>query len=386
MDPLSIVAGAIALAQAAAGIAKVAQVLRGFSKARVEFCDLLNEIATLQGILNDIENALVDMSRQGNKYIPLPVNPEPTSMRLVLQDLSRTTSELDRLAERLVQGSKGRDGARLHRISRLQWQREKLDVVRLREKARHTRESLTLCFGALHASHSAHHVSATLEIKSIAKDMAGQLQHDIPNQIRRTGKDLEGQFAAAIRQENELLLASISQLVQKKQVLPRQDLKEQRLKQGGPGPAICVQAELRQRCELTCKCQCHKKTTIQTPTWLQPVVGAFLVNYNSLPVLGPRPCNSSFCRSNSRTNITVQYYFPSWLFSLGIHMSSSWSGLTGQGARFHLQAPLVIGAGHPVWSLFDFDAVDELRRMLTKRTVLPNCVSSYGLSLLLVSS
>ncbi|KAK4452177.1 ankyrin repeat-containing domain protein [Podospora aff. communis PSN243] len=383
MDPLSIVAGAIALAQAAAGMAKAAQLLRGFSKARVEFCDLLNEIATLQGIINDIENALIDMSRKDDKYISPPINLESTSMRLVLQDLNQTTSELEALAERLVEGSKGRDGARLHRISRLQWQREKLDVVRLREKVRHTRESLTLCFGALHASQSAHHVSATLDIKSIAEDMADQLRHDIPTHIRRTGKDLENRFSAAVRQENELLLASISQLFQNKQALSQEGLKEQGRKPSGPGPAICVQAELRQRCELTCKCQCHKKTSIKTPTWLQPVVGAFLVNYNSLPVLGPRPCNSSFCRAGSGTSITVQYYFPTWLFSLGIHLSSSWSGLASQGARFHLQAPLVIGAGHPVWSLFDFDVVDELRGMLTNRTVLPNCVSSYGLSLLL---
>jgi hypothetical protein len=320
------------------------------------------------------------MAQQDNKYIPLPANAEPTSMRLVLQDLSQTTSDLGSLAERLVHGSKGRDGAGLHRISRLQWQREKLNVVRLREKARHTRESLALCFGALHASHSAHHASATLDIKSIAQDMAGQLREDIPNHIRRTGTDLEERFGALVRKENELLMASISQLVQSKPGPSRQGLK-----QPGPASAMCVQAELQQRCELTCKCQCHKSTTLQTPTWLQPVTGAFLVNYNSLPIFSPRPCNSSLCRSYSRTTITLQYYFPSWLFSLGVHMSSSWSGLTGQGARFHLQAPVVIDIGHRAWTLFDFDAVEDLRGMLTKRAIVPNCVNPQGVSLLLVS-
>ncbi|KAM7210896.1 hypothetical protein V8F06_013714, partial [Rhypophila decipiens] len=145
MDPLSVAASVIALVQAGTGITKAAKVLRGFTKARAEFCDFLNEITMLQRVVHDVQSSLSHLPQQKSE---LPTA-ETTSLNRIVAQLQDTTKELSELSDKLLAGSKGRGKDGLHRISKLQWQRSKAEIARLRDKTRSARESLSICFSAL---------------------------------------------------------------------------------------------------------------------------------------------------------------------------------------------------------------------------------------------
>ncbi len=118
MGPLSITASIVALAQASGFIGKIVSKLCAFSKARAEFCDLLNEIGTLQAVLLDVETTLRQISHRSTM---LPVVGEPRAVLSIQQELDFAVKEMDELATRLLTGSKGLDADGLHRISKLQW-------------------------------------------------------------------------------------------------------------------------------------------------------------------------------------------------------------------------------------------------------------------------
>ncbi|KAM7197236.1 Ankyrin repeat-containing domain protein [Rhypophila sp. PSN 637] len=145
VDPLSVAASVIALVQAGTGIAKAAKVLRGFTKARAEFCDFLNEITTLQAVVHDVQSSLSNLPQQKSQ---LPIA-ESTSLSRIVAELQDTTKALSELSDKLLAGSKGRGKDGLHRISKLQWQRSKAEIARLRDNTRSARESLSICFSTL---------------------------------------------------------------------------------------------------------------------------------------------------------------------------------------------------------------------------------------------
>ncbi|KAK3318752.1 hypothetical protein B0H66DRAFT_558129 [Apodospora peruviana] len=401
MDPLSAAASVIALVQAAAGIAKVTKVLYGFSKARDEFWDLFNELATLHSVVHDIQSSLDALPQQDGR---LPIQ-QQQSLQNIIAELNQTTQDLETLSQRMLSCSKGRNKDGLHRISRIQWQRLKGKVQELRDKARCAREKLLLCFSTLHVSQGAQSTHAVLEIKgimetffsvsaqrhaesvSLIRDQQAELvrslrmlemsTHDtarLPNQSQKMLENTHENTLALKRRPADEGINVESQLAR---VMATSNHSER-----SSSSIMCFQTELKQRCPYGCNCQCHKRSTVQAPSWLRPIMGAFSVNYNSIPILSPRPCNLASCRSNSKTSIHLQYYFPSWLLARGMLLAISWSSLTGEGASLHLRIPVVIGR-HRVWHYIAHDKVSQIQDLLVKQKISPNSVDERGQSLLL---
>ncbi|KAM7210895.1 Ankyrin repeat-containing domain protein [Rhypophila decipiens] len=150
-------------------------------------------------------------------------------------------------------------------------------------------------------------------------------------------------------------------------------------------PTLSLQTSVPQRCRLQCRCRCHshKRSNMQTPRWLQPIMGAFIVNYNSIPILDLRSCNVNSCHSG-RSSFSLVYYFPKWVIARGIHVTTSWSSLIGAGASLHLHVPIVIDDNHDIWVYIRINDVNYLRGCIERRNIPSSAVDSYGEPLLLL--
>jgi hypothetical protein len=148
---------------------------------------------------------------------------------------------------------------------------------------------------------------------------------------------------------------------------------------------LSVHATYRLKCEPECHCQCHfRKSTKSSPSWLEKMIGSFVLSYDTLPIFAPRKCNLSSCR-NSRRSVSVQYFFPVWACLRGMSMSV-WHNLAfGRGARISLEFPAVIGFTHPLYGEWKFKSVLELVKVLARDKIRPYDVDGYGYSILFVS-
>ncbi|KAK3682980.1 hypothetical protein B0T22DRAFT_297853 [Podospora appendiculata] len=62
MDPLSIAASAIAIAQAVQAIGSGVHMLQSIARAPAAFSAMLNELSSLQGVLHQLRNAMEDIT------------------------------------------------------------------------------------------------------------------------------------------------------------------------------------------------------------------------------------------------------------------------------------------------------------------------------------
>lgn len=146
---------------------------------------------------------------------------------------------------------------------------------------------------------------------------------------------------------------------------------------------IVISGVARQRCPSLCKCQCHKTSRMQTPSFLQSVVGHLCVQYNSMPFFDRRPCDSWRCSSNSRVMIRLQYRFPSWMAARAVCALVSSHGLNDAGAYLHLKVPRVNNLPGLQWAVRQGN-IPWLQRRISGREILPTDVMSNGQSIVMV--
>lgn len=136
---------------------------------------------------------------------------------------------------------------------------------------------------------------------------------------------------------------------------------------------LCLRATL--RCPITCRCRCrcHLTVTIQTPTYIHHVIGAFFLSYNVRAKFQDQVCTFVGCSGPPSSRIGLQYHLPSWLASRGIQFSASWDSLHGRGATLHLKVPRILTDDHTgdIWHIITRGRLDLLRERLSSRKYLP---------------
>lgn len=147
-----------------------------------------------------------------------------------------------------------------------------------------------------------------------------------------------------------------------------------------------VQAAVRMRCPVTCKCQCHAVTTARTPSILSRVLGTIILSYNSIPVWDSRPCNHPRCLKNSSMSVHLNYLLPVWLPRLAMAFSISWDSVVGSGASLYVNLPRVVTEYSEVFKAIDTNNVPRLQWLFSTRQFLPTDVNQDSVCLLTVSS
>ncbi|EGX48127.1 hypothetical protein AOL_s00081g123 [Orbilia oligospora ATCC 24927] len=77
-------------------------------------------------------------------------------------------------------------------------------------------------------------------------------------------------------------------------------------------------------CDPLCKCVCHRRRNIQSPSILSKLVGDLFIGYNGIPSISPS-CTIRNCSRDRSGNMRVQYAFPKWLLTkmLSVHVRVS---------------------------------------------------------------
>lgn len=148
MDPLSITASIIAIGQAVVSTGTVIRAVQSFENAPVEFLVLLNDLTSLQAVLEDIKSSC-------HKIEAAPVNSGLKNLKTLQaleQDLRHIYAELTKLAEKFVTGINGRTRKGLPRISKIKWLKEKDNIKQLRERSRDVQMRLALAYNAIGVS------------------------------------------------------------------------------------------------------------------------------------------------------------------------------------------------------------------------------------------
>lgn len=50
---------------------------------------------------------------------------------------------------------------------------------------------------------------------------------------------------------------------------------------------LWLETFVRPTCSPTCRCQCHRSSSVTSPSSLQRIIGAFFLSYNTIPIFSP---------------------------------------------------------------------------------------------------
>lgn len=151
MDPLSISASVIALFQVPVALGKGAQLLATLRHAPADFCDLVNELNTLQAVVKQVRSSLEELTNEQTSNTAL--TPVDTSTAVALElELRFIVEELQALCDRLTATDKADEKDRPRQVSKRRWIREQSNITKLKSRVNTTRNDLMLCFGAIVSS------------------------------------------------------------------------------------------------------------------------------------------------------------------------------------------------------------------------------------------
>ncbi|GAB1309798.1 hypothetical protein MFIFM68171_00008 [Madurella fahalii] len=239
MDPLSVIASTIAIAQALGfGIKKC----KSFANSSVEFCDMLNELSTLQGWLDQ----LCALNVSGN-MVPANVI---DSLRTVRTELQLVVDEMNYIATRFLDHDHRKlDSNEKHKISTLSWQRHRRMVPQLRDRAKRCREELSTCIGLLSLSQQLQHGRAILEIQEIAESSSHALDQQLSN-ILNISQDHNSIVSSTLsRLETRIdTIASHLSTTLPNQPETNSNFKSQGASTGARSSVVHMQTALRQAC------------------------------------------------------------------------------------------------------------------------------------------
>jgi hypothetical protein len=139
MDPLSVIASMVAIAQA---LGFCINKCKSLANSSVEFCDMINELSTMQGWLGQL--SALDIS--GNMVPAKTIE----SLHTVRTELQLVVDEMNYIAMRFMDHGRGMlDSKKKHKISKLSWQQHRAMVLKLKDRAKRCREELSTCISLL---------------------------------------------------------------------------------------------------------------------------------------------------------------------------------------------------------------------------------------------
>jgi hypothetical protein len=149
-------------------------------------------------------------------------------------------------------------------------------------------------------------------------------------------------------------------------------------------PTLQVSATISSsQCPRGCKCRCHTRSSLRTPSLLRGMLGQLQWSYKSSISL--KSCNHPMCRK-SVSNQHFTYYFPRWLVSRAFVASANLDNIFGAGAKVMINIPLIVPEEeHIVWSLVIAGNVEELQRLLARDKNLMYVRNQWGQSIMHVS-
>ena len=140
----------------------------------------------------------------------------------------------------------------------------------------------------------------------------------------------------------------------------------------------------RSPCSRSCKCQCHKNVSLQSPQILRQILGALFVGYSGRPDRRIRSCTVQHCISQSTFRVHVHFFFPFWFLNQILTVALISTPLVPFDVSMTLRQTLFPGS--EVHLLIAKNDVEGLKPFFDQRLAYPNMWEVVsGQSLLMVS-
>lgn len=77
--------------------------------------------------------------------------------------------------------------------------------------------------------------------------------------------------------------------------------------------SLSVQTRYRRpsSCNSACRCRCHMRQTVGTPSFLSGLIGQLFIGYKGMPTVA-QPCTENNCKRSSEPSLFATYCFPTW--------------------------------------------------------------------------
>lgn len=314
MEVLGAVSSALTVADAAAmGVRKIILTLRRLKKAPQELQDLLEQVDGIILVVKAVSEA--------------PVSTDAThGLVELLNRLKRQLLELEQLIHfKLVRPTE--------EVDRIAWVRHLSEVSKRLESISQTTNYLAITLSAMTFLQSTR-LQRQIERCSVASDnslrdqshaissllgkldgltlLCEQIQCS-PSNVDKFSKDIElpQQMVAKLSPQGHSSEERHSQLVTRS--APNNAYLNSDLLPGRVSVRLnthkSTPAEL--ACPKSCRCQCHKRRTIQLPSSLRYWLGALHISVANSRYL-QLPCTVPSCLELADLSATIQYTFPSW--------------------------------------------------------------------------
>ncbi|KAK6500916.1 hypothetical protein TWF506_003675 [Arthrobotrys conoides] len=332
MDPLSVTASIIAIVTAAVQVSNGLAKLVALKGAPEIVMALQNEVSDLRLVVHSCESILdkhVSLGGQQGSVWGLP--PE---LVCVKELLDRATVELKDIC--LVVETKLVDGK--GNFNKISYLREQSKLVKAKDGLRDIRMEIANGIGLMNSA-SSFRIEARIEELNLSLQQSIQYlayqNRNGQSQIMSSQYSLHKRIGdlQATTQSTALSVNSIGQL----QLIPTKNApmigdtphatSPQRTYQYNNSithyqqnsVAIPLKISSGSPCNPLCKCVCHRRRNIQTPSILSKLIGNIFVGYNGIPSISPS-CTIRNCNRAKGGNMRLQYAFPKWLLTKMLSM------------------------------------------------------------------
>ena len=127
----------------------------------------------------------------------------------------------------------------------------------------------------------------------------------------------------------------------------------------------------RTACKPWCSCVCHSETRIQTPQFLQQILGGLFIGYSGLPVL-TKPCNQQSCHLRAQPMSYITYFFPLWFLARMISLVLTTTPMAGPVVSLKTQR--TIPGNADIFTYAKLGYVDKLQALFENGLASPHDV------------
>jgi hypothetical protein len=316
MDPLSVGASALTIAETVVGALKI---IEGLHSAPAEIHSLINVVSDVQVVVREVHSAV---SRRSNVE-DLPSDSIGNLETLLTRARSKLL-DLDQIIQyRLLTSD---EGGLVSKTARVRWLRERGRVGKLQKELSDIKLNIAAVWGAAN-SLDLSRIHVKLENIQFVTESLSDAQEAFE---KRNEPYLQEQqrLLSTLADHLEKLgineragVSSTKKLADANNTLTKashqvswpeaQTSGTRSAMQTTTGVRVRVMQNLKQSCFRWCSCRCHKKGHFQTPAMLNKLMGQLFVGYTSLPFYNST-CNEKMCRQRSNSSVRISYYFPPW--------------------------------------------------------------------------
>ncbi|KAF2689092.1 hypothetical protein K458DRAFT_399919 [Lentithecium fluviatile CBS 122367] len=354
MDPLSISASVVAVIEAASGIIKVLDKLWELRHTSLEVVLVRNEITDLCALLDILRDVLTKLSCG----VALSIQTAISTLHASVHKVANYISTLERLIIYCLGHPECFLGSKALYV---RWARKKKQVLRLQQQIP-LQEAIVLNGTKGTGIHTQNIILTT-----------DNFLHEFTKRSHLGKSDSEKDSTVALPRGEEVETGAVIPYRQTQpfgQPLGDKDFVQIRAYPG------------KDTCSRNCPCQCHVRTKIESPRWLQGLIGTIFCGYNGSPLLEMRPCDYSKCRRCEPTSLSLTYIFPAWFLARALSVTMFWNSFAAPAASMTVHVSNVIPLSSPIFGNIITGSHSGVTDIFSQRLASPFDVDPSGRSLL----